>query len=447
MRRRMYSTKRQTEVEIMRETVSIGLLGLGTVGSGVIKLIEDRQKEIVHQLGCNVKVKSVLVRSIEKNRDVEINGQVLTTNPDDVLNDPEIDVIVEVMGGIEETRQYLLSAFKAKKNVVTANKDLIALHGPELQQAANKNGCDLFFEASVGGGIPLLRSLSEGLVSDRILKVMGIVNGTTNYILTKMDEEGATYQGALKEAQELGFAEADPAADVDGLDAARKMVILARLAFLTAIDLDHVEVKGISNVELADLEYGKKLGYTMKLIGFAQSGDEDVEVNVQPTFLRDNHPLAGVKNEYNAVYVNGEAVGETMFYGPGAGSLPTATAVMSDVVNAIQNMRLGVSGKQIITPRFKKEVTPKEEQFSQYYLRLHVKDEVGAFATISNLFNEMDLSFERILQTPSSEYEVAEIIVVTHETSLTKFEEAMNELGKLDAVNNIRSFYRVEGEA
>src|SRR5699024_1894036 len=239
-------------------------------------------------------------------------------------------VIIEVMGGVDTAREYILTALKAKKHVVTANKDVIALHGPELEETARENGCDLFYEASVGGGMPVLRPLSDGLVSDRINQVMGIINGTTNYILTKMDKEGESYEDALQKAQDLGFAEADPTADVEGLDAARKMVILARLSFLTNVELDDVDVEGISNVSLTDIEYGKKLNLTMKLIGFAKRTNNEIEVNVKPTFLADSHPLAAVNDEYNAVYVSGEAVGETMFYGPGAGSLPTATAVMSD---------------------------------------------------------------------------------------------------------------------
>lgn len=430
----------------MSNNVSIGLLGLGVVGSGVIKLIEDNQADLSHQLGCGVKVKSVLVRDIEKARKVDIDHSILTTNPDDVLNNADIDVVVEVMGGVDHTKDFLLKAFEAKKHVITANKDLIALHGPELEEAADKNGCDLFYEASVGGGIPLLRSLSDGLASDRIQQVMGIVNGTTNYILTKMDQEGATYKDALKEAQELGFAEADPTADVEGLDAARKMVILGRLAFLTNVELEDVEVQGISQLALEDLEYGKKLGYTMKLIGFANRKNNKVEVSVQPTLLSNNHPLAGVDNEYNAVYINGEAVGETMFYGPGAGSLPTATAVMSDVVAVIRNMRLGVNGKQFVKPKFEKEVTPIEERFSQFYLRLHAKDEVGAFAVISELFNQLDVSFERILQTPSSENELAEIVLITHNTSMATINKAMDKLGNLDVVKSVESFFRVEGD-
>lgn len=430
----------------MGKEISIGLLGLGVVGSGVIKIVEDHQEELVHQLGRGVKVEKVLVRNIEKARQIEIDHSLLTTDSADVLANPNIDVVVEVMGGVEDARKYILEALQAKKHVVTANKDLIALHGPELEETARQHGCDLFYEASVGGGIPLLRGLSDGLVSDRIQQVMGIVNGTTNYILTKMDQEGQSYEDALQKAQELGFAEADPTADVEGLDAARKMVILARLSFFTNVELEDVEVEGISKLSLDDIEYGKKLDLTMKLIGFANRHDNQIEVSVQPTFLSKNHPLAAVSDEYNAVYVNGEAVGETMFYGPGAGSLPTATAVMSDVVEAIKNMLLGVNGKKFFKTRFKKELIPANKRFSQFYLRLHVKDEIGAFASISNLFNQLGISFERILQTPASKG-FAEIVVVTHKTSLENFQNAMDQLDQLQVIDTVESYFRVEGDA
>lgn len=431
----------------MEKEISIGLLGLGVVGSGVIQIINDHQKELQHQLGHSIKVAKVLVRDIEKSREIEIAEDALTTNPDDVINNDNIDVIVEVMGGIDEAREHMLKAFAAKKHIVTANKDLIALHGPELEQAAQENGCDLFYEASVGGGIPLLRSLSDGLVSDRIEQVMGIVNGTTNYILTKMDEDGQSYEDALADAQKLGFAEANPTADVEGLDAARKMVILARLSFLTNVELDDVDVKGISDLSIIDLDYGKKLDLTMKLIGFANRHDNQVEVSVQPTFLPTTHPLSSVKNEYNAVYVNAEAVGETMFYGAGAGGLPTATAIMSDVVEVIKNKLLGVNGKQLIKPSFKKELTPPENKISQFYLRLHVKDEIGAFASISELFNQRDISFERILQTPKDNSDLAEVVVVTHQTSLQNFTDALKLLDELNVVKAVKSYFRVEGGA
>jgi homoserine dehydrogenase len=277
---------------------------------------------------------------------------------------------------------------------------------------------------------------------------MGIVNGTTNYILTKMDDEGVSYKDALKEAQELGFAEADPTADVEGLDAARKMAILARLAFSTSVDLDDVEVSGISNLALEDLQYGRQLGLTMKLIGFADFQDNQVEVSVQPTFLSQEHPLSAVKNEYNAVYVNGEAVGETMFYGPGAGSLPTATAVMSDVVAVIKNKLLGVNGKRFITPRFAKALKTPDQRFGQYYFRLHVQDQVGAFTTISSLFNNLNISFERILQAPIKQGKqngLAEVIVVTHETTMESFHHVLEELKRVEVVKDVKSYYRIEG--
>lgn len=428
----------------MGKEVSVGLLGLGVVGSGVIQIINDHQEDLIHQLGRGVKVDKVLVRDIEKAREINVDESLLTTNCEDVLANLEIDIVVEVMGGVEEAREYILRALKAKKHVITANKDLIALHGPELEKVAQENNCDLFYEASVGGGIPLLRGLSDGLVSDRIQQVMGIVNGTTNYILTKMAKEGESYEAALQKAQELGFAEADPTADVEGLDAARKMVILARLSFLTNVELEDVEVDGISSLSLTDIDYGKKLNLTMKLIGFASRTDDEIEVSVQPTFLSDNHPLAAVNDEYNAVYVSGEAVGETMFYGPGAGSLPTATAVMADVVETIKNMILGVNGKKIVEPRFKKKLTPPEKRFSQFYIRMHVKDETGAFATISDLFNKLGISFERILQTPNEQGQ-AEVVVVTHKTSVANFKQALQNLDELDVVQSIRSHYRVEG--
>lgn len=430
----------------MDKKISIGLLGLGVVGSGVIKIIEDHQEELVHQLGRGVQVEKVLVRDIEKARKIEVDDALLTTDCAEVIDNPNIDVVIEVMGGVDIARDYILQSLQAKKHVVTANKDLIALHGPQLEETARENGCDLFYEASVGGGIPLLRGLSDGFVSDRIQQVMGIVNGTTNYILTKMDQEGQSYEDALQKAQELGFAEADPTADVEGLDAARKMVILARLSFFTNVDLDDVEVEGISNLSLTDIDYGNKLDLTMKLIGFANRHDDEIEVTVQPTFLSKNHPLASVSDEYNAVYVNGENVGETMFYGPGAGSLPTATAVMSDVVEAIKNMILGVNGQKFVEPRFKKKLTPANHRFSQFYLRLHVKDELGAFASISELFNQQGISFERILQTPVKKG-FAEIIVVTHKTSLENFQTAMKELDELHVIDNVESYYRVEGDA
>lgn len=430
----------------MAKPIFVGLLGLGTVGSGVVKIIENHQERLMHQVGCPVQVKKILVRNIYKQRDVRVDPSLLTTDVTDVIDDPEIDVIIEVMGGIEETRQYLLRALRQGKHVVTANKDLMALYGSELLAVAAENHCDLFFEASVAGGIPILRSLVEGLASDRITKMMGIVNGTTNYILTKMCKYGASYEEVLAEAQALGYAEADPTADVEGLDAARKMAILARLGFSMNIDLEDVQVKGITSITEEDLNYSKRLGYTMKLIGIAQRDGNKVEVSVQPTLLPNSHPLASVNDEYNAVYVYGEAVGETMFYGPGAGSLPTATAVVSDLVAVMKNMRLGVNGCNAVAPQYEKQLKSPSEIFSKYFLRIRVKDQVGAFAKITTLFSERGVSFEKILQLPLKEDGLAEIVIVTHRASQKDYEEILQQLRDLEIVHEVKSSYRVEGE-
>lgn len=426
------------------EAISIGMLGLGTVGTGVVTIIENHQDKLMHQVGCPVKLKKILVKDLNKPRAVEVSQELLTTNEDDILNDPDIDVIIEVMGGVEHTKEYVLKALKQKKHVVTANKDLMAVYGTELHTVAAENGCDLFYEASVAGGIPILRSLVDGLASDRITKMMGIVNGTTNFILTKMTKQGAAYRDVLKEAQDLGYAESDPTADVEGLDAARKMTILATLGFSMKVDLDDVKATGITKITEDDLKYAKQLGYTMKLLGIAKREEEKVEVSVQPTLLPETHPLASVNDEYNAVYVFGEAVGETMFYGPGAGSLPTATSIVSDLVGVMKNMRLGVNGKSAVTPQFPKQMKGPEEIFSKYFLRLHVFDEVGVFADITGIFSKHRVSFEKILQMPLKDKELAEIVLVTHHASLKDYEEILIELKDLHAVKEIKSSYRVE---
>ncbi|KHF41108.1 homoserine dehydrogenase [Halalkalibacter okhensis] len=425
--------------------VRVGLLGLGTVGTGVVSIISRHQDELRHQVGCPVTVKKVLVRDKEKQRPVDLDESLVTDKIEEVLFDQDINVVIEVMGGVETTREHLLTALRNGKHVVTANKDLMALYGAELLQVAAENGCDLYYEASVAGGIPILRSLSDGLSADRITKMMGIVNGTTNYILTKMTQNGSSYEEVLKVAQELGFAESDPTADVEGLDAARKMAILATLGFSMDVSLDDVTVKGISSVTKTDLDYCDQLGYTMKLIGLAKRDEGRVEVSVEPTLLPKEHPLASVHNEYNAVYVYGEAVGETMFYGPGAGSLPTATAVVSDLVSVMKNMRLGVCGRQVQEPLHARVLKKANEIDSKYFLRLRVLDKAGTFQAVTSLFASHDVSFEKLLQLPIEGEEVAEVIVITHHTTKENYETLYNKLSELEVIESIESCYRVEG--
>ncbi|NGP46636.1 homoserine dehydrogenase [Bacillaceae bacterium SIJ1] len=431
----------------MKDYVSVGLLGFGTVGTGVAEIIYRHQEQLIHKVGCPIKVEKVLVRDASKERDLAYDDVVLTEDPDDVILDPTIDVIVEVMGGVEETRERLVKALENKKSVITANKDLIAVYGTELHDIAQENNCDLFYEASVAGGIPILRSLADGLASDRITKMMGIVNGTTNYILTKMVQDGRTFEDVLFEAQKLGYAEADPTSDVEGIDAARKMAILATLGFSMNVQLDDVDMTGISQVSGDDLIYCTKMGYVMKLIGIAEREGDEIEVSVQPTLLPSSHPLAAVNDEFNAVYVYGEAVGETMFYGPGAGKLPTATSVVSDVIEVVRNMRLGVSGKAVVAAQYEKKLKSAEQIKSKYFFRLKVRDEIGVFSKITYLFTQNNVGFERIMQLPlEGEEGIAEIVLITHSAQKSAYDTVVNALNDLDVVYQINSSYRVEGE-
>ena len=428
------------------DKIKVGLCGLGTVGTGVVRVLADHKERIIHKLGCEVEITKILVNDVLKERDVIIDREWLTDKPEELVKDKDIDVIVEVMGGVDGTKELLEEALKNKKHIVTANKDLMALHGRELLQLARKNHCDILFDASIAGGIPIVRTLVDGLASDHIEKVMGIVNGTTNFIMTKMTDEGLPFDDVLKEAQRLGFAEADPTSDVEGLDAARKMTLLANLAFKMEVNLDDVEVKGITKVTQDDINFAHSLGYTIKLIGIAAMDDQKVEVMVEPTLLPKDHPLANVKNEFNAVYVYGDAVGETMFYGPGAGSLPTATAVVSDLMEVIRNIRLGISGNAYQEPQFKRQIKASEEKYSKHFIRLEVEDQAGAFQEITNIFTNHQVSFQKILQLPIETDQKAEIVMITHKISKAQLEKSLQALEKIAVVDRIISHYRVDGE-
>ncbi len=426
------------------QKINIGLIGLGTVGIGVYKIIFEHQEELRHQTGFKVFLKKVLVRDVTKDRGIELEEGLLTNNPDDLLINPEIDVIIEVAGGVETAHDMLVTALNNHKHIITANKDLMAVYGSELLNLAKEKQCDFFYEASVGGGIPIIRSLVDGLSSDKITEVVGIINGTTNYILTKMDHDGMTYESALKKAQDLGFAEADPTSDVGGLDAARKMTILANLAFSMPIDYEDVRVKGIEGLSDVDLAYGKQLGYEMKLLGIAKIESGAVEVSVGPTMIPHEHPLTSVHDEFNAVFVRGEAVGTTMFYGPGAGGLPTATSIVSDVVTVIKNMALGTTGMHILAPQHDKCLKLPSDIHSKYFLRLTVKDEIGVFSEITSLFAKQLVSFEKIIQDPLIEGKKAQIIIVTHDVPLDTLETTLTSLKALNSVIDITSCYPIE---
>ncbi|KGX86706.1 homoserine dehydrogenase [Pontibacillus litoralis] len=430
----------------MQKTFNIGLCGLGTVGTGVVKILQKHQNEIVHQIGYPIEVKKILVNNMDKKREGNIPLSLLTDKVEELVEHPDIDVIVEVMGGIEETYEVLEKAIQNKKHIVTANKDMMAIYGSSLLQFASENECDVRYEASVAGGIPIIRSLTDGLASDRIHKIMGIVNGTTNYILTKMIEQNRSFEDVLLEAQQLGYAEADPSSDIDGLDAARKVSLLSTLAFSMSVQLQDVDVRGIRDMSYDDLFYAEQLGYTMKLLGIASRDEGKIEMSVQPTLVPHHHPLASIKDEYNAVYVYGEAVGETMFYGPGAGQLPTATAVVSDLMDVVKNIRLGVTGKTSVQPQFETKLKHSSEIYSKFFFRLEADDETGTFLAITSVFAEEKVSLDKILQMPKQGRATAEIVLITHEASKEQIDNVLHKLESLQVINGIHSYYRVEGE-
>ncbi|GIO94894.1 MULTISPECIES: homoserine dehydrogenase [Paenibacillus] len=425
--------------------VKIGLLGLGTVGTGVVRIVEGHQEDLSSQVGSPIVIERIAVKHLEKYRSVSVDQSKLTEDPWEVIRDPEIDVIVEVMGGIDQTKTYILEALDRGKHIVTANKDLMALHGAEILAKAQEKQCDVFYEASVAGGIPIIRTLIEGFSSDRIMKIMGIVNGTTNYILTKMSQEGASFEDVLAEAQALGYAEADPTSDVEGLDAARKMAILGTLGFRTNVELQDVSVKGISQVTKEDISYAKRLGYEMKLLGIAERQDDEVSISVQPTMVRTGHPIAAVNGVFNAVYVYGEAVGETMFYGAGAGEMPTATSVVADLVAIIKNLKLGVNGLKAIVPYKPKKLKTDEQISYKNFILLHVDDKAGVLAQITQVFAQHDVSLESVVQQPNDQNPDAEIIIVTHHASKANMDKVLNHFEGLEVIRRIKSVYRVEG--
>ena len=425
--------------------VKVGLLGLGTVGTGVVRIVEGHRDDLIGQVGSPIEIGRIAVRQPDKPRAVAVDPAKLTDDPWEVVRDPEIDVVVEVMGGVEPTKAYILDALKRGKHVVTANKDLMALCGSEILSTAREHGCDVMYEASVAGGIPIIRTLIEGFSSDRIDRIMGIVNGTTNYILTKMSQEGASYEEVLREAQQLGYAEADPTSDVEGLDAARKMTILATIGFRMHVELSDVEVQGISKVTKEDIACAKKLGYELKLIGIADRQDDRISVSVQPTMVKRDHPLASVSGVFNAVFVRGEAVGETMFYGAGAGELPTATSVVADLVAVAKNLKLGVNGKQSAAV-FKEKILKSEAEVAyKNFLLLRVMDRAGVLAQITQVFAEHEVSLESVLQQPTASDNTADLVIITHDASRAAMKRVLKAFESLNVIRQVKSVYRVEG--
>ena len=428
----------------MSQPVRVGLLGCGNVGAALVQLLADQGDAIESRTGIRLDVTRVAVRNVGRARDVDLPDGVLTHDAGEVVTAGDVDVVVEVIGGIEPARTLVLDALKAGKPVVTANKELLANVGGDLFDAAGAAGVDLLFEAAVAGGIPLIRPLRESLVGERITRVMGIVNGTTNYILTRMSEEGATYADALGEAQSLGYAERDPTADVEGYDAGAKVAIIATIAFGAQVVAGDVYHEGISGLTADDITFAHRLGYEVKLLAVAERGDDGrVGVRVHPAMLPKSHPLASVRESFNAVFVEGDAVGQLMFYGRGAGGNPTASAVLGDLIDAAANLRKGASATIGSLPRA--EIRPIDENRSEYYLNLEVADRPGVLHAVAGVFAERGVSIRSMEQEGLGDE--ARLIFITHDAVESAIQATLADLAKLDAVDRITSMLRVLGES
>ncbi len=425
-----------------RKTVKVGFLGMGTVGSGTLRILEMNREQVAVKAGSEIEVKKILVRNPEKQRDVDVSLELLTTDPAEVLQDPEIDLVIEVMGGTEEARRYIEEALKQKKYVITANKDLMAAAGSELLLQARECRRNIYYEASVGGGIPLIRPLKHSLGANKIIRIMGIINGTTNYILTRMSLYNMDFEGALAEAQEKGFAEQDPSSDLEGRDAAYKLSILAGLAFNSRIHIGDVYTEGISGISKRDIFYASELGFAVKLLAIGEELPGGLALRVHPTLIPRTHPLAAVHNENNALYVVGNAVGEVMFYGLGAGAMPTGSSVVADLIDAARNINYGIEDGIMEIDFQDKAVVPVEELLSSFYLRLQAEDQPGVFAALATAFGEDKVSLDMIIQKRSTEG-VAEIVLVTHAVEERFFYRALDRIKAFPTTRKINSVFRV----
>lgn len=422
--------------------VQIGVMGLGTVGTGVVELIEKNQDPISKRICSSINVKKILVKNLDKKRSSLVEGKI-TDRVEDILDDEDISIVVELMGGEEPALSYIREALSRGKHVVTANKEVISKHGKELLKLATKNDVNLLFEASVGGGIPIIRPLKQCLCANEVVKIMGILNGTTNYILSQMTEKGKSFDEALKGAQAEGFAESDPTADIKGHDAARKLAILSSISFNTRITPERIYTEGIDHINHRDIKYAQELGYTIKLIALAKRHGDNVEVSVTPVLLEEKHPLSSVMGSFNAILVEGDAVGQVMFYGQGAGKMPTASAVVADIMDAIRNKN---GSKLHCTCYDHLNVLDPGLAMASFYIRMKAVDRPGVLSRISGALGKNNISISKVFQK-NTKNGTAEIVLVTYDVLFQDLQEALKEIKTYDQVEEISSVIRVEEES
>lgn len=418
--------------------VKIALLGLGNVGRGVWMILNSNKEEIMKRSGYEVEIAKILVRDKNKKRSVEVPDEIITTDFDEILEDDSIKIVVEVMGGMEPSKGYMLRCMDKKKHIVTANKMLIANAGDELFEKADEMGVMFQYEASVAGGIPIIKGIDESLTANKIEKLYGIVNGTTNYILSKMELEGADFDDVLKEAQEKGYAEADPTSDIEAFDAQYKLAILASLAFGSKIDVDNIYREGITKIEAVDMKYAKEFKMGIKLLAIAKENNGKIELRVHPTMISKKHPLSNIYDSFNAVFIKGNAVGDLMFYGRGAGDLPTGSAVVGDIVTIVRNGVDAENSNPVVKNNlWKREILSMEDIESKYYVRATVVDEPGVLSKITSILGKNNVSLRSVIQKGDEENGNVTIVLVTHKTNEKELNNSIKEIAELKSVYKI----------
>ena len=427
-----------------KDCIEIGILGLGVVGSGTVNLLERNRKEIERKVGIPYRIKRIAVREVDKKRSITVDRSLLTSNAYEVVDDPSIDIVCELIGGVEPAKSFVLRALQNGKQVVTANKEMIAKEGHALMELASRKSLDFQFEGSVAGGIPIIQPMKNALGGNQVQEILGIINGTTNYILTKMTQEHADFDAVLREAQAHGYAEADPTSDIEGYDAQYKIAILGSIGFTSRVDVNEVYVEGITRITAADIASAEELGFTIKLVGVAvRVGEDRMQVRVHPALLAKSHPLAATNDVYNAILVKGDPVGDVMFYGRGAGSGPTGSAVVGDIMDVCRNLQFGSTGRIACTCFAHKTMQPIEEVVTRHYLRMTVQDKPKVLAAIANVLGDFDISIESVVQKATHDGQ-AEIVWVTHEAAGLNISGALNRISELPVVTKIANWIRVE---
>lgn len=427
--------------------VNIGLIGAGTVGCGLIKVLDENRDVIEKRVGIRLEIKKIADIDPDRKRPVEIPRNLFTSNAWEIIEDKSIPIVIELVGGTTIAKDFILGAIRNRKNVVTANKALLGHYGREIFSAASENGVDIGFEASVGGGIPIIRAIKDGYVGNRILSIYGIINGTSNYILSKMTEEGKEFNEVLKQAKDKGYAEADPSLDIDGIDAAHKLSILIMLSFGSFLDFEKIHVEGIRGITPLDISFADEFGYKIKLLAIAKSEKDGIEARVHPTLVEKGTPIADVSGAFNAIYIVGDAVGPNMLYGMGAGMMPTASAVVSDIVQIAKNITLGNSNSSL--PRFYQEraplsVIPVSEIRAKYYLRFRAEDRPGVLGQIAGSLGKNKISIESVIQKGRQLGGEVPVVIMTHEAKERDLISALEEIDRFPPIKGKSIFIRIE---